>query len=112
MAKDGQNSSHGGYEKSDASLKSVMMLVALTAGLVLVGIISMWGLVGYIVERHASQDAPPSPLAETRIRFHRDVANQINFFTSIFRRKMPIGKAISFHTETNCWQFLEVITNS
>jgi hypothetical protein len=58
-----------GYEASDASLKSVIMLVALTAGLVLVGVISMWALFGFIVDHYESQDVPPSPLAGTRAPF-------------------------------------------
>jgi hypothetical protein len=57
---------NGGYEKSDAHLKSVAMLVALTVGLTLVGVVSMFFLFGYIVERDASRDTPPSPLAGTR----------------------------------------------
>jgi hypothetical protein len=57
---------NGGHEKSDAHLKSVLMLVALTVGIALVGIVSMRFLFGYVVERDASRDTLPSPLADTR----------------------------------------------
>ena len=60
------NSEGRGYETSDAHIKSVAMLVMLTVGIALVGVISMWFLFGYIVERDASRDTPPSPLADTR----------------------------------------------
>jgi hypothetical protein len=60
---------NGGYEKSDAHLKSVAMLVALTVGLALIGVVSMWFVFGYIVERDASRDTPRSPLADSRAPF-------------------------------------------
>jgi hypothetical protein len=63
------NSNGRGYETSDAHLKSVAMLVALTVGIALVGVVSMWFLFGYIVERDTSRDTPPSPLADTRAPF-------------------------------------------
>jgi hypothetical protein len=69
MAQANPHGNGGGYEKSDAHLKSVAMLVVLTVGIALAGVVSMWFLFGYIVERHASRDTPPSPLADTRAPF-------------------------------------------
>jgi hypothetical protein len=69
MAQANPHGNVGGYEKSDAHLKSVAMLVALTVVIALAGVISMWFLFGYIVERDASRDTPPSPLADTRAPF-------------------------------------------
>jgi hypothetical protein len=60
---------NGGYEKTDARLTSVAMLVALTVGIALLGVVSMWFLFDYIVQRDASRDTPPSPLADTRAPF-------------------------------------------
>jgi hypothetical protein len=54
-----------GYEKTDATLRAAVLLVALTAVLVAVGVISMWFLYGFIIEYQSNQDEPPSPLAET-----------------------------------------------
>lgn len=58
-----------GHETSDASLKAAVLLVALTAGLVVVGVVSMYYLFGYVVDHQASQDAPPSPLLEDKAPF-------------------------------------------
>jgi hypothetical protein len=61
--------SNGGYEKSDATLLSVVLLVALTLGLAVVGVISMYFLYGVVIGYLADHDAPPSPLAETRAAY-------------------------------------------
>ncbi len=60
-----KNGNGPGHEKTDATLSAVVLLVALTAVLVVVGVISMWFLYGFVIEYQASQDEPPSPLADT-----------------------------------------------
>ena len=63
------NDNGRGHETTDAHLKAIVMLVTLTLGLVLVGVLSMRMLLGYVVERDASRDTSPSPLAATRAPF-------------------------------------------
>lgn len=62
------NNGHG-HETSDASLKAVALLVALTLGFVVVGVVSMYFLYGFVIEYQASKDKPPSPLEDSRVPF-------------------------------------------
>ena len=57
------------HEATDARLKAVVLLLALTAGLAVVGLVSMWLLFDYTIDRQAREDRPPSPLADTRVPF-------------------------------------------
>ena len=60
-----KNGNGPGHEKTDATLSAVVLLVALTALLVVVGVISMWFLYGFVIEYQSSQYEPTSPLADT-----------------------------------------------
>ena len=58
-----------GHETSDASLKAAALLMLMTLGFVVVGVVSMYFLYGAVIEYHASKDAPPSPLESSRAPF-------------------------------------------
>ncbi len=58
-----------GHETSDATLKSALMLMLMTLGFVVVGVVSMYFLFGLVIDYRASKDTPPSPLEDSRAPF-------------------------------------------
>lgn len=58
-----------GHEKRDADARAALGLGLLAVGLSVVALLAMWSLFHFLVEREASRDVPPSPLAETRAPF-------------------------------------------
>lgn len=64
-----KNGEGRGHETSDASLKAALLLMLMTLGFVLVGVVSMYFLFGLVIDYQASKDTPPSPLESSRALF-------------------------------------------
>ena len=64
-----KNGNGQGHETSDATLKAVILLVAMTLGFVVVGVVSMYFLYGFVIEYQTRNDTPRSPLEDTRAPF-------------------------------------------
>jgi len=64
-----KNRNGRGHETSDASLKAALLLMLMTLGFVLVGVVSMYFLFGWVIDYQASKDTPPSPLESSRAPF-------------------------------------------
>ncbi len=56
----------GGYEKSDLSVKAILIFGVILAVLIVGSLVGMGWMFGFFASEEAKRDVPPSPLATTR----------------------------------------------